>query len=163
MLDAGCGAARNSEYFIENNYDVTLIDHTVHPIIHETPELTARFSRADIHELPFKEGQFGFVICNAVLHFAMNQKSFDIMFNELWRVLATNGILFVRTCVKDGLESYNLKESQLQELPDGSLRYLTSLSILEDKLNEKQGRFIAPLKTALIYKQRSMATLCAQK
>ncbi len=45
------------------------------------------------------------VVCSAVLHFAPDLAQFDRMVEEMWRVLAPDGMLFARLASNIGLEN----------------------------------------------------------
>lgn len=158
ILDAGCGSFRNSHYFIQNNYNYIGIDNS----IKFTKNITQIIGNID--HIPVKTNYFDGIICNAVLHFSKDSEQFNRILNELFRVLKSKGILFVRTAVKNGIENQILKiEGNTYKLPDGTTRFLTDFHNFEKTIKSLNGKFIEPLKTSLVNNQRSMATFVIEK
>ena len=107
VLDAGCGGGRNLVYLLQSGYDVFGIDADERAISamcqwsEDLPEGSwdkdlQRFVVGDLASLPWSDGWFDVVICNAVLHFAPTLETFDSWLAQLWRVLRPSGMLFVR-------------------------------------------------------------------
>ncbi len=166
VLDAGFGNGRNSFWFIDNGFDVFGVDKSeaAYDLLKErlagSPQVLDQFYVGDLVQLSFANSSFDLVICNAVLHFARDLSHFKRMFGELVRVLNQNGILFIRMTSDIGI-SDKIKESSagVYLLPDGSMRFLLTLEILHQLIDEFQLSFIEPLKTVNVNDLRAMSTL----
>ena len=134
VLDAGCGSGRNLVWFLGAGYDVSAIDgdesavaavrslyRAVAPAL---PPDNVR--RGRLEALPWPDGVMDAVLSSAVLHFAADDGHFDAMLEELWRVLAPGGMLFVRLASSIGLEGVLPRTTGRVRLPDGSDRYVVS-------------------------------------
>jgi len=165
ILDAGCGSGRNLQYFINNNFDVYGIDSNENRI-NSLKNLNniQNFKVAKLESIPFNKDYFDYIICNAVLHFANNEIHFFKMFSELFRVLKTNGTLFIRMTSDFGIENLvNKIENGVYNIPDGSTRFLLTNTILEKLKNKYNFDFIEPLKTVNVNNLRCMSTLIIKK
>jgi tellurite methyltransferase len=99
------------------------------------------------------------VICNAVLHFARDDKHFEAMVRELWRVLRPGGLFFARLASSIGMESRVTRvEGRRFQLPDGSERYLVDEAQLMSLTRALGGEQLDPLKTTIVQDQRAMTT-----
>lgn len=157
ILDAGCGEGRNMPYFIHNGYDVYGIDtdplairmlHMMHKSIPKD-----HFLEGQVERLPWKDDFFDSIICCAVLHFAPDKEAFYAMVGELSRVLAPNGILFIRMASTMGMFKHS----------DTSFKYLLTpedVILLESQFGLTK---IEPVKSVLVEDKRSMATLVLMK
>ena len=103
ILDAGCGEGRNSYYFIRQGINIYGVDSDPSAIRmakmvarSNRPDLSENFIEAHLTSLPFPDSFFDTVICCSVLHFAENETEFQSMFMELSRVLAEQGLFFLR-------------------------------------------------------------------
>jgi tellurite methyltransferase len=172
VLDAGCGSGRNLIYLLRSGIDVWAVDANPHAIAevrelaaHESPSTPPdRFSVAPIERLPFPDATFTVVMCSAVLHFAANDDMFQAMVAELWRVLAPNGMLFVRLATTIGIEhSVRPLGDRRYALPDGSTRYLANEEMLMRLTTTLGGDLLDPLKTTLVQNQRAMTTWVVRK
>lgn len=113
--------------------------------------------------LPWPEASMDAVVSSAVLHFADDAAHFERMVQELWRVLAPGGLLFVRLATSIGFESVLPARSGRMRLPDGSERFVASEMMLLD-LNRRLGaRATEPLKTTNVQGQRAMTTWVLEK
>lgn len=172
ILDAGCGEGRNLHWFIKNNYDAWACDSNpsaIRMLQYVARSLNKNFDKnrfitVGLEDLPYPEGMFDAVICNAVLHFAKNKANFTSMWAQLYRVLKPGGTLFVRMTSSLGLESM-VKESADGKyfLPDGSQRFLLTPGLLEELLHNYPAHLLEPVKSVLVQDARSMATLVLQK
>ena len=165
ILDAGCGSGRNLQYFINNNFDVYGIDSNENRIKNlKNLNNNQNFKVAKLEAIPFNKDYFDYIICNAVLHFANNEIHFFKMFSELFRVLKTNGTLFIRMTSDFGIENLvNEIENGVYNIPDGSTRFLLTNTILEKLKNKYNFDFIEPLKTVNVNNLRCMSTLIIKK
>lgn len=112
VLDAGCGKARNLIGLARAGVDVRAVDRDEARVAKAMEALAAAgcsdvdtvVQVAEVDALPFDDNSFDVVICSAVLHFARDTAHFDAMVDELWRVLAPDGLLFTRLASSIGLE-----------------------------------------------------------
>lgn len=167
ILDAGCGGGRNLVYFLRNNFEVYGIDQNENAVSYVrnlakniSPKLSeGNFQVAPVEKIPFPNEIFDLVISSAVLHFADNEQHFHQMFDEMWRVLKPNGILFARLASDIGLkDKVKLVANRRYLLPDGSERFLVSEELLIDKTEEVQGNLLEPIKTTNVQNLRCMTT-----
>jgi tellurite methyltransferase len=172
VLDAGCGGGRNLYYFLRNGFDVFGTDMSLEAIEHNqmmakilAPDLPqSNFQLSYVEKLPFENDTFDLVISNAVLHFAENEQHFRDMLREMWRVVKSQGILFVRLASSIGIEKLiePLGNSRYY-LPDESERFLVNENLLSEVSNELNAFWLEPLKTTNVQNLRCMTTLVWQK
>lgn len=173
ILDAGCGEGRNLQWFIKNNFDVWGCDQNpsaIKMLQYVARSLNPQFDKnrfliTSVEELPFPNNMFDAVICNAVLHFAENEKQFKTMWSQLYRALKPGGILFIRMTSSFGMEEEECTETAEGKflLPDGSLRFLLNKEILSQLMNEFPCQLLEPIKSVLVHNARSMTTLVLEK
>jgi SAM-dependent methyltransferase len=172
LLDAGCGAGRNLHYFLRAGFDVYGVDESPEAVDQTralafalAPNLPKdHFRVARLGALPFADGLFGAVLCNAVLHFAPDEDAFIAMLREIWRVLGGGGLLFVRMTSSIGLEDRILPLGHGRYLlPDGSERYLVDERVLLDWTERLGGRLVDPIKTVNVQNRRCMTTWVVHK
>jgi tellurite methyltransferase len=165
ILDAGCGGGRNLVWFLRNNYEVFGIDENADAVEYcrqlakelTLDSLTENFQVSPVEKITFADNSFDLVISSAVLHFAKDENHFHAMFDEMWRVLRPNGILFARLASDIGIEhSVQLIEGRRFLLPDGSERFLVDEQMLIDKTSEVGGTLIEPIKTTNVQNLRCM-------
>jgi tellurite methyltransferase len=172
ILDAGCGAGRNSEYLMRCGADVYGVDSD--PVqIERSRKLAAlaapglpehNFVVASLSDLPFPGGHFGAVICSAVLHFAQDETEFERMVAEMWRVLEPGGLLFARLASTIGIEKLVTPlRGRWHHLPDGSDRFLVDEQYLLGLSAALGGRLVDPLKTTIVQGMRAMTTWVLRK
>ena len=165
ILDAGCGSGRNMLYFIENGFDIYGVDSDTNKIQMLKNQFDkTKFTVASLENIPFNNNEFNYIICNAVLHFANTKNHFFAMFSELFRVLKPNGTLFIRMTSNFGIENLvtNIKDG-VYKIPDGSMRFLLTESLLEKLKSDFNFEFIEPLKTVNVNNLRCMSTLVIKK
>lgn len=165
ILDAGCGSGRNMTYFIKNRFDIIGVDIDANQIqTLQKKYINHQFKIAGLDEIPFLNGHFNYVICNAVLHFAKSENHFFDMFTELFRILKPNGTLFIRMTSNFGIEN-KVKEikDNIFKIPDGSTRFLLTKKLLEKLKNDFNFEFVEPLKTVNVNNLRCMSTLVLRK
>lgn len=172
ILDAGCGGGRNLVYFMREGYEVFGIDQnenaveycrnlakTIAPYLPEH-----NFNLATVEKLPFPDFFFDLVISSAVLHFAENEHHFHQMFDEMWRVLRPNGILFARLASDIGIkDKVKFIGNRRFLLPDGSERFLVNEEMLIDKCHEVGADLVEPIKTTNVQNLRCMTTWVLRK
>jgi SAM-dependent methyltransferase len=167
VLDAGCGGGRNLVWLLRQGCAVSGVDESEIAIerIRElarrlAPGLPAEsFQVAPVTALPFEDGRFDAVLCNAVLHFARDDNHFVSMVDELWRVLARGGVLFVRLATTISVEQrVTLMRKRWYALPDGTERFLVDEATLLAQTERLGGRLLDPLKTTNVQNLRAMTT-----
>lgn len=165
VLDAGCGAGRNADYFIRTGYQVYGVDSSAHHI-EKIKQLAAPFSETSpaenfrvglVEDLPFNDETFDLVISNAVLHFANNMKNFEEMLNSMWRVLRPGGYLFCRLASDIGIENmvHSIGNGKYI-LPDQSERFLVNQDMLLQFTAKLTATLHEPIKTTNVQNLRSM-------
>ena len=172
ILDAGCGGGRNLIYFLREKFDVFGVDSNSDAIEYVrylakslAPEISKEnFQVSAIEKMPFADATFDWVLSNAVLHFADDERQFNEILREMWRVLKPSGILFVRLASTIGIEN---KVEKLAEqrylLPDGSERFLVDEEMLLKATESLGGMLIEPIKTTNVQNLRCMTTWIVQK
>jgi tellurite methyltransferase len=172
ILDAGCGGGRNIIYFLREGFEIFGTDQDAEAIeyIKELAKSISPDSKLEnfqvsaVEKMPFADDYFDLVVSCAVLHFAEDEKHFNRMFNEMWRVLKPNGILFVRLASDIGIENLVEKVNGRRFiLPDDSERFLVNEKMLIDKIIEVNGVFLEPIKTTNVQNLRCMTTLVVGK
>ncbi|HEY5463141.1 MAG TPA: class I SAM-dependent methyltransferase [Hanamia sp.] len=168
ILDAGCGGGRNMKWFLQNDFEIYGVDSSEAAIIHlkevndSLPPL--RLQVAGLEKLPFEENYFDHVICSAVLHFAVDVNHFRQMLSEMLRVLSPSGTLFIRMTSDIGIEDkVKLISNGNYQIPNGSMRFLLTRSLLAECMKEFSLKFLEPFKTVNVDDQRCMSTLLLQK
>ncbi|CAN5153700.1 hypothetical protein BH23BAC1_BH23BAC1_45160 [soil metagenome] len=172
IMDAGCGEGRNLIYFLNNKFEVYGLDKNPSAIrmlqfVAQTlnPGISRQnFVIGSLESIPFPNDFFNTIICSAVLHFADNLESFFLMWKELFRLLKSEGILFVRMASNFGAEAtIQFNPDQKAFLPDGSFKFLLSRDILKTLESEFDFTYLEPVKTVNVQDQRLMTTLVLQK
>ena len=168
ILDAGCGGGRNMKWFLQNDFEIYGVDNSQAAIIHlkQVNELLhpLRLQVSGLEKLSFEENYFDHVICSAVMHFAVDVFHFKQMLAEMLRVLALNGSLFIRMASDIGIEDkVKLISNGNYQIPDGSMRFLLTRSLLAECMSEFNLQFLEPLKTTNVNDLRCMSTLLLQK
>lgn len=168
ILDAGSGEGRNLHYFIKNDYQ-HLYGIDSNPTAIQILKMIAKhipndnFICSRIEEMPFITPVFDYVICNAVLHFANNQKHFEQLFAQLVKVLKPEGQLFIRMTANHHMSDAQSLGEGMFKLPDGSQRYLLDIASIPQLLENHNLKLIEPLKTVHVHNQRSMTILVLKK
>jgi hypothetical protein len=104
------------------------------------------------------------VICSAVLHFADDEAHFGRMLQEMWRLIAPDGLFFARLASNIGLEGLIGSEAgRRRRLPDGSERFVVDEQMLIDWTARLGGQLLDPIKTTNVQQQRCMTTWCVTK
>ena len=172
ILDVGCGAGRNSHFFLKNGFEVYGLDQDPEAITSIRfladalqPGYPAdRFVCASIQEMPFEKGTFDLVICNAVLHFSRDHAHFEGMLRAIWHVLAPGGFFFCRLSSTIGVEAYvTALGNGRYELPSGTQWYLVDQKTLITYTEQLGGEWMEPIKTTNVQNQRAMTTWCLRK
>ncbi len=171
VLDAGCGDGRNLLYLLRRGYACFGVDQSAAAIAHVrslaselAPQLPPEhFEVGDLQSLRYADGSMDAVICSAVLHFAQDEAHFGRMLEEMWRVLAANGLFFARLASNIGLEREVGAAGRRVRLPDGSDRFVVDEEMLVRWTERLGGRLADPIKTSNVQQQRCMTTWCAIK
>lgn len=167
ILDAGAGGGRNLNWFFDQGgFDIHACDiqGEREEIIRERyPGAVFKWETCDLAKLPYAQGSFRHIICNAVLHFALSERHFQQMLQELHRVMQPKASLFIRMNSEIGLEDRveALGEGRFLN-PDGSERFLLNRSILAEM--EQMGfAHLEPPKHVRVADERVMSTLVMVK
>jgi SAM-dependent methyltransferase len=171
ILDAGCGDGRNLLYFLRRGFDCFGIDQDPSSIARirslaaeHAPHLPAdQFLAGDLDRLPWEAVSMDAVICSAVLHFSSDEAHFGRMVQEMWRVLAPDGLFFARLASNIGLEEAIGPAGRTARLPDGSRRFVVDERMLTGWAERLGGRLLDPIKTTNVQRQRCMTTWCLAK
>lgn len=172
ILEVGCGSGRNLIYFMRTGCDLYGIDQNPRAIemVREgaarlAPSLPAdNFQVADADSIPHDDGRFDAVISIALLHFADHHAHFDRMLDAMWRVLAKDGLFFVRLASTIGIEDRvePLGDRRFR-VPDGSERFLVDEEMLLQTTERIGGTLLEPIKTTNVQNMRCMSTWCLRK
>lgn len=171
VLDAGCGDGRNLIYLLQHGFTCYGVDEDAIAIgvmrrtaARVAPQVPAdHFIVASLDALPYANARMDAVLASAVLHFARDEDHWAHMVQELWRVLAPNGLLFARLASNIGLESVVGPAGRVVRLPDGSNRFVVDEPMLLGWTERLGGRLADPIKTTNVQQQRSMTTWCVVK
>ncbi|MCA8961632.1 MAG: class I SAM-dependent methyltransferase, partial [Planctomycetes bacterium] len=169
VLDAGCGAGRNLEYFIRQGHQVYGVD--TKPLAIERvrewagrlgsglDDMDSRFRVEPVEALSFPEGRFDLVICNAVLHFARDVDHFVAMTEALARVAKPGGTVFTRLASSIGIERFLDPARAVpgwHRLPDGSDRFIVDLEFLLARTEALGATLVDAIKTVNVQNRRCM-------
>jgi tellurite methyltransferase len=172
ILDAGCGGGRNLVYFLREGFEVFGVDQDpqcISEVRHLASQLAnglppTNFQVGKVEAMPHSDGFFDWVLSNAVLHFAEDERQFLAMLRGMWRVLKSGGVLFGRLASSIGMEKQVKRlEGRRFLLPDGSERYLVDAALLERLTRELGAELIDPIKTTIVQDQRCMTTWVIRK
>jgi tellurite methyltransferase len=171
VFDAGCGGGRNLVYLVREGYDVCGNDADANAIAQVqamaaalSPGRKFDFRAEPIEATSFPDGHADAVIASAVLHFARDQRHFEAMLRQMWRVLKPGGLFFARLASTIGIaaDAVELGDGRYR-LPDGSDRFLVDAAAIESWTGRLGGVLIDPIKTTVVHNQRSMTTWVARK
>lgn len=172
VLDAGCGAGRNLIYMLQQGYEVFAADadaasaqHVQRLAASLSPALPAsNIVVAPVEQMPFPDAFADVVLSSAVLHFARDDRQFDAMVREMWRVLKPGGMLWARLASSIGIADQVMPVSgRWCRLPDGTERYVVDEALLTETTRNLGGRLLDPIKTTVVSNQRSMTTWVVRK
>jgi tellurite methyltransferase len=166
ILDVGCGNGRNLPWFLGHGFEIHGVDRHSRAT-ESTASLANRiepgsgklFQTCEADRMPFGDGAFDAVICNAVLHFTDDEAHWTRIVDEMWRVLGAGGMLFARLSTTISMESYlRPAGGRLFELPDGGRWLLVDEEFLLMTSQRLGGRLLDPIKTTNVQNMRSMTT-----
>jgi SAM-dependent methyltransferase len=171
VLDAGCGYGRNLPFFLTHGFDVRVTDAdagAIAAVRQLAASLDAPLSRDRVHHgrlntLPWGDASVDAVVCSAVLHFAADERDFDEMVAEMWRVLAPGGLLFARLATSIGIERHLPATVGRVRLPDGSDRFVVDEDTLRGWTARLGGTLADPIKTTNVENLRAMTTWVVAK
>lgn len=171
VLDAGCGGGRNLPFFLRHGFDVRIADAdpaAIDAVCRLATALNETIPSDHTHcgpldSLPWADGSVDAIICSAVLHFARDQRDFAAMLDELWRLLAPDGLLFARLATSIGLERQLAATTGRVRLPDGSERFVVDERTLVDWTDAHRATLLDPIKTTNVQNQRCMTTWVLKK
>jgi tellurite methyltransferase len=170
VLDAGCGYGRNLVHLLREGCEVFALDQDAEGVGH-VRKLSAslgtglpdeNFQVGAIERMPFANGIADVVLCNAVLHFARDERHFRSMLGELWRVLKPGGMLFCRLGSRIGMDFEKLRPG-IFRIGDGSEWFLVDESMLLNLTAEMNAVLVDPLKTTIVQDFRCMTTWVLRK
>ena len=167
-MDAGCGTGRNLHWFLQNGttiYGIDSNEEAIDILKQNHPSLPDnRFQVAAVEKMPFADNFFDHIISSAILHFAKSTLQFHQMIAEMLRVLKPGGSLFIRMTSNIGIENnVELIADGVYYIPDGSVRFLITKSLLAEIMDQHSLSFLEPLKTVNVDDIRCMSTLMLQK
>mgnify|MGYP003334325544 CR=1 FL=1 len=140
LLDAGCGTGRNLAGFLESGHRVVAVDMDLDALttaksllIEEDGSDAIYFAVVDLESLSFPDGLFDEVHFDDVLHWAKDQKHFEAMWYECWRILKPGGIFSASfRCV---VETKRLDEPW----------FLADRALIEDMVVSLRAKWLMPL------------------
>jgi SAM-dependent methyltransferase len=170
VLDAGCGYGRNLVHLLRGGCEVFALDADAQGVRHvldlsaslNTGLPTENFKVGAIERMPFPDALADVVLCNAVLHFARDEKHFRAMLAELWRVLKPGGMLFCRLGSRIGMNFKQLRPN-IFLIGDGSEWFLVDEQMLLRLSEEMNAVLVDPLKTTIVQDYRCMTTWVLRK
>jgi tellurite methyltransferase len=170
VIDAGCGYGRNLIYLMRQGCEIFALDKDIDAIAH-VRQLSAslasglpaeNFQVGTVERMPFPDALADVVICNAVLHFARDERHFQAMLRELWRVLRPGGMLFCRLGSSIGMDFQQLREN-IFLVGDGSEWFLVDEGMLLELTRKMNAELVDPLKTTIVQDYRCMTTWVLRK
>jgi SAM-dependent methyltransferase len=170
VLDAGCGFGRNLVYLLREGCEVFAIDANPEAVDHvrqlseslQTGVPAENFQVGAIEEIPFPDEFADVVLCNAVLHFARDERQFQDMLGQLWRVLKPGGLFFCRLGSRIGMDFKRLHDN-IFLIPDGSEWFLVTQEMLLALTHQLNAVLVDPLKTTIVQDHRCMTTWVLRK
>lgn len=170
VLDAGCGYGRNLVHLLRSGCQVFALDQDPQAVDHvrrlseslQTGLPAENFQTGSIENMPFPDAIADVVLCNAVLHFARDDRHFRAMLAELWRVLKPGGMLFCRLGSRIGMD-FQLLRGNIFLIPDGSEWFLVDEPMLLSLTKELNAVQVDPLKTTIVQDYRCMTTWVLRK
>ena len=178
VFDAGCGGGRNLVYLLRHGYDVCGNDADPSAVAQVRAQASSLSPGGDfdfriepIEHTSFPDAHADVVMSSAVLHFARDERQFEGMLRQMWRVLKPGGLFFARLASTIGIESdvialapgTRASGGGRYRLPDGSDRFLVDAPAIESWTRQLGGSLIDPIKTTVVHNQRAMTTWVAQK
>ena len=114
VLDAGCGAGRDTEYFREEGFDAIGIDASEGLINEAKDRVGNNFRVMDMRKLEFDDSSFdGIWCCASIFHIPKNE--LKVVLKEFYRTLKDKGILYI--AVKEGEGEKIVKDMKVNNEP----------------------------------------------
>jgi len=114
ILDAGCGAGRDVQYFLEEGFNVIGIDSSPGLLKEAKQRVDGNTQFMDFRELKFDEDEFDGVWCFTSLS-DVNDKDCQNTLKEFFKVLKHEGILFIS--VREGPGQEIIKNPRYEHNP----------------------------------------------
>ena len=170
VIDAGCGYGRNLVYLMREGCEIFALDQDpegVAYVRHQSAMLNTglpaeNFQVGVIERMPFPDGLADVVMCGSVLHFARDDRHFQAMVRELWRVLKPGGLLFCRLGSRIGMEFERVRD-HIYRIGDGSDWFLVDEAMLLQLTQAMNAELVDPLKTTVVQNHRCMTTWVLRK
>ena len=170
VLDAGCGYGRNLVHLLREGCEIFALDGDSDAVEHVrqlsaslATELPAEnFQVGKIERMPFPDELADVVICSSVLHFARDDRHFEAMLRELWRVLRPGGMMFCRLGSRIGM-NFEASSGQYLCSGDGSEWFLVDEEMLLELTEKMNAVLVDPLKTTIVQDYRCMTTWVVRK
>ncbi len=153
ILDLGCGEGKDSIFFAKNSYEVFSLDCSEKAIKNFEEKIKKNNVQKLVHPflydisepLKFDNETFNIVFAHLSLHY-FDDKTTTMIFNEIHRVLKTDGLLFVKVkSTDDPLYSKGKKiDEDMFEL--GHIRHFFSKDYLINKLKGFKILYIKQIK-----------------
>lgn len=169
VLDAGCGQGRNLPYFLKTGRRVAGLDPDPRRLERARALAAAAgqddpsaFRAESLDETSFPAASFDLVICNAVLHFARDERQFRAMTDAIARLLVPGGLAFCRLASDLGIAGLLRpapdRDGRWRRLPDGSDRFVVDLDFLLAETERLGATLDGALKTVNVQNRRCMST-----
>ena len=116
VLDISIGDGVNSEYFIENGYDVygtDISDVAIKTISKKYPEQNWIVHDTE-HNFPYQDDTFDIVFAKLSLHYFSKEKIYEIM-NDIHRILKTDGVFYFMVKISNSGNINTNKKSYSKE------------------------------------------------
>ena len=123
ILDLGCGAGRDSKYFMEKGYKVKSIDGSKQMCKIASEYLNMEVEQMDFCDLNYKETFDGIFACASLLHL-VNEDLITCM-KKIYEALKKDGILYVsfklgdEERIKEGRYFNDMTEEKFAEICNG--------------------------------------------
>jgi len=114
ILDAGCGPGRDTEYFLEQGHEAVGVDRAGGMIEYADANREGEYLRGDMRDLPFDDGVFDGVWCNAAV-FLLEPDAMQDAIDELARVTAEDGLAHVSFKLGEGVLEKEMDDKTVEQ------------------------------------------------
>lgn len=144
MLELGCGQGQDSQYFAKKGYKVTATDFSDQGLElarkkTQKQNLNINYENVNLtKKLPYEDESFDIVYSHLALHY-FNKETTTQIFNEIDRVLKTQGIIAILVNTTDDNETKEgnkMIEKDLYEV-NGIVKRYFSVNTLNDFIKDK--------------------------